>query len=329
VQFFFFFSHSLSLLALCFRWRACSGLPRLWRRPLSWAKPLTSRARRNSVLTRPSPSELCLRRPSTRHRHCRPLCFLFLLPAQEKIVAHPKPGLVGRLGREGRGSRQPLWRHRQQPRQPIVQQMMLGSRRCIVPQRTLFCRPSSLHRVCEFLQPALLRCPLLGQRERGLDCCFQFIRTKTPLYHPSHTAMCASLARRRTLVQMGMSRGTGYYLRSGRGAATTDPEITSKNEPINYFGDRAVLAIGGGWALALGRIASSLFVLRFACAPQVSGPGQRQAPTFARWCAYKSHVAHAAAPVLFYTARPLPCFFAHRIISTPHGHPLLSRVLGG
>jgi hypothetical protein len=57
----------------------------------------------------------------------------------------------------------------------------------------------------------------------------------------------------RTLVQMGMSRATGYYLRSGRGTATTglmglmelDPETTNKNESITDLGDRAVLAIDG------------------------------------------------------------------------------------
>jgi hypothetical protein len=83
--------------------------------------------------------------------------------------------------------------------------------------------------------------------------------------------------RRRTLLQMGMSRAAGYYLRSGRVAATIDPETTNKNELITDLG------IGLLWqstALELWRwsgFASSLFVPRFACAPQVNGPGRKKA----------------------------------------------------
>ena len=44
---------------------------------------------------------------------------------------------------------------------------------------------------------------------------------------------------------MGMSRATGAYLRSGRGAAATEPETTNKNKTINDFGDPGVLAIDG------------------------------------------------------------------------------------
>jgi hypothetical protein len=43
---------------------------------------------------------------------------------------------------------------------------------------------------------------------------------------------------------MGMSK-TGYYLRSGRGAVTTDPEASNKNELITDLGDLAALAIDG------------------------------------------------------------------------------------
>ena len=53
---------------------------------------------------------------------------------------------------------------------------------------------------------------------------------------------------------MGMSRATGYYLRSGRGAATTDPETTNKNEPITDLGDRTVLAIDGPLSFGVGTI---------------------------------------------------------------------------
>jgi hypothetical protein len=57
--------------------------------------------------------------------------------AQANEMAKQKTELlkVQQLEREGRGSRQlPLWRHHQQPRQPLVQQVMLGSRRCTVLQ---------------------------------------------------------------------------------------------------------------------------------------------------------------------------------------------------